>query len=496
MFAVFALLLALVYISRALDSDVLRETLESSSLDALFPGDPGYAEAAKTFNQRFTYAPIAILFPRTPEEVSISVKAGASQNLRVAARSGGHSYIASSFSGQNGSLLVDLSRMQKFTYDTDTETALIETGLRLGDIALALNEEGRFIPHGRCTYVGIGGHSGFGGFGFISRRNGLTLDNVKSATLVLANGTIAVVSDQVHPDLFWAIRGSSASFGIVTSIQVQTHPVPENVTIFNLVWELNVETTTAMLAKWQIFVDSGITPDLGGELVLSRGDSSGNVKVAWFGAYYGSSNTFNATVKPYLDEFPSAPIPSQSSITSGNWLTGLEALVFGALNTSTAAESRDTFYAKSIMTPEAVPMSQDAMSTFITYLGNEGFKFNGSWFVEVELYGGSNSAINSVPLDATAFAHRNKRFNMQLYASAPNSAPPFPDYGFTFVEGMVSSIVSNMPADWPYGAYVNYLDDRLPNWKELYYGSHYERLHVLKHSLDPQNVYHFPHSIK
>lgn len=110
--------------------------------------------------------------------------------------------------------------MTNITYDSANGHASIETGLRLGDIALALNEHGRGLPHGRCSYVGIGGHAGkhssrishvlvlslilgFGGYGVASRMWGLTLDTVKAATVVLANGSITTVSQEVQPDLFW-----------------------------------------------------------------------------------------------------------------------------------------------------------------------------------------------------------------------------------------------------------------------------------------------------
>jgi FAD/FMN-containing dehydrogenase len=93
--------------------------------------------------------------------------------------------------------------MKAITVRASNNTAIIETGNRLGDIALALNAAGRAIPHGTYSYVGIGGLSGYGGFGFTSRAWGLTLDTIKSATVVLANGTIAMASSTVNTDLFW-----------------------------------------------------------------------------------------------------------------------------------------------------------------------------------------------------------------------------------------------------------------------------------------------------
>ncbi len=83
------------------------------------------------------------------------------------------------------------------------QTALIESGNRLGDIALALNKYGRATTHGTCPYVGIGGHASFGGFGYVSRLWGMTLDVITSMNVVLANGTIVAASETQNPELFW-----------------------------------------------------------------------------------------------------------------------------------------------------------------------------------------------------------------------------------------------------------------------------------------------------
>jgi FAD/FMN-containing dehydrogenase len=93
--------------------------------------------------------------------------------------------------------------MTNISVNATTGIATIQTGNRLGDVALALNNAGRALPHGTCPYVGIGGHSGHGGFGFTSRMWGLALDTIVRATVILANGTILTTSESQHNDLFW-----------------------------------------------------------------------------------------------------------------------------------------------------------------------------------------------------------------------------------------------------------------------------------------------------
>jgi len=141
-------------------------------------------------------------------------------------------------------------------------------------------------------------------------------------------------------------------------------------------------------------------------------------------------------------------------------------------------------------------MSAAALNAFMSYLGDSGFTANTNWFVEIELYGGTNSAINNVPFDATAFAHRSSMFTIQFYTSSPGGVPPFPTEGFSLLDGMVSSIVDNEPADWDYGAYPNYIDDQLANWQTLYYKTNYPQLQSLKDQYDPNDTFNFPVSIE
>lgn len=140
-------------------ADNLKGSLTSAGISAVFPGDKRYGNASTPFNLRFTFQPAAVTFPKTPKDVSKIVKIGTSLGLQIVARSGGHSYIANGLGGRNGSLVVDLSNFKAITANPSNGTALIESGNRLGDIALALNDAGRALPHGSCPYVGIGGHS-------------------------------------------------------------------------------------------------------------------------------------------------------------------------------------------------------------------------------------------------------------------------------------------------------------------------------------------------
>ncbi|KAJ7840849.1 glucooligosaccharide oxidase [Mycena olivaceomarginata] len=395
----------------------------SQKYSAVYPTDENFTAVSQAFNRRFTISPIAVAFPTSVAQVSAAVAAGAAQNLEVVARSGGHSYIANGLGGKDGALVVDMSKLKAITVRSSNNTALIETGNRLGDVALALNAKGRAMPHGTCSYVS---RAGSNLFGFTSRIWGLALDVVKSATVVLGNGTIVSASAKVNPDLYWAIRGASPSFGIVTSIEVQTFPAPPSAIVLEYIWnDLDISTAADSITSLQTFAATNVPPELGAELLFTKGSSSGKVNLQLNGAWYGAPELFNATFAP------------------------------------------------------AAPMSAAAIEAFATYMATEGFSSTTEWFAEVELYGGSASAINAVPLDSTAFAKREPC--LQFTA------------GFTFLDGMVASILNNEPADWNYGTYLNYIDDRLLNGiSELYYGTHYPRLKALKAALDPKDTFRFP----
>lgn len=145
------------------------------------------------------------------------------------------------------------------------------------------------------------------------------------------------------------------------------------------------------------------------------------------------------------------------------------------------------------MTPE---FTQDATKAYILYLANEGYDSDTAWFVQQKLYGGRDSAINAPASDATAFAWRDSFYAIQFYASSSSYAPPFPDDGFSFLDDMVSTVTDNMDLGSAAPGYINYVDDRLKNPQQVYYGGNSDRLSELKTNYDPQNLFRFPSAIR
>ncbi|KAK0461739.1 glucooligosaccharide oxidase [Desarmillaria tabescens] len=491
----FLLTIATLAISAFAGSSGLQESLSDAHITAVFPGSSSYDAASRPYNLRYDFAPVAVTFPSTSEEVATVVALGSSESLQVVARSGGHSYIANGLGGKNGSLVIDLRNMTKVEVHASSGTATVETGNRLGDVAFALNNQGRAIPHGSCPYVGIGGHVSGGGFGFTSRMWGLTLDAAQSMTVVLANGTIVTASSTSNADLFWAMRGAASSFGIITSVDFETFAVPSFATIYEYDWQLNYSAAAAALYNFQEYVMTDIPPELGAEVNLGKGDSEGSVSFVLTGGWYGGSlDALQSVLAPFLQSMPSA---SGTYSGNGTYISTVAILGDGIVNTKTAGlDTTDTFYVKSLMTPEDQPMTLEALEVYMKYLAYEGYASDTAWFMQFELYGGGNSFINSVDVNSTAFGTRSALFTVQLYASSSSFEPPYPDDGFTFLDGAADAITTTMGDGWNYGAYVNYADDRLENEHYLYYKSHYPRLESLKTQYDPTGVFDFPLSIQ
>ncbi|GAA2057601.1 FAD-binding oxidoreductase [Williamsia deligens] len=184
------------------------------------PLDAGYAAAKQVFNSRFdATTPVAVVAPTTTEQVSAAIGVARELGLRVAVRSGGHSYVGASTA--DGAVVLDLRRLAGGVV-VDGETVTVTPGSPLGPLQRALAQSGRSLPVGTCPTVGIGGSTLGGGIGIDSRTHGLTCDRLRSADVVLPPGEVLTVSEGENPDLFWACRGGAGSVGVVVSMTFQT----------------------------------------------------------------------------------------------------------------------------------------------------------------------------------------------------------------------------------------------------------------------------------
>jgi hypothetical protein len=167
------------------------------------------------------------------------------------------------------------------------------------------------------------------------------------------------------------MRGSAGSFGITTSIEFTTFPVPPSVTVFQYYWDLSVTDASSGIIAFQSFVQTNIPAELGAMIDLTKGSVSGKVTFAIIGGWYGTASKLNATIAPLLAKLPSNP---QTTLNVGTYIDSMQ--VFAGpqpINTTTTPDVPNTFYAKSLMTPASSPMSPAAITAFMNYLANEGF---------------------------------------------------------------------------------------------------------------------------
>ena len=189
----------------------------------VLPGDAGYDNARQIWNAMIDRHPAMIVQCSGSDDVAHALAFARENALEVSVRGGGHN-IAGHAVRENG-LMIDFSAMKNVRVDPETRRAYVEPGATLADFDRAVQAHGLATPVGINSTTGIAGLTLGGGFGWLTRMYGLTIDNLVSADLVMADGKQVRASDTSNPDLFWAIRGGGGNFGIVTQFEFKLHPV-------------------------------------------------------------------------------------------------------------------------------------------------------------------------------------------------------------------------------------------------------------------------------
>ncbi|RSL91453.1 hypothetical protein CDV31_015470 [Fusarium ambrosium] len=458
--------------------DCLLTSVNGQTERARFSGDTGYqSNDVRPYNLNFPYDPFAILYPTDASEVSDIVVCASKYNRKVQARSGGHDYTNKGIGGNDGAVVVDLKNINHVQVDS-SGVGKVGAGNRLKDICEKLHSAGkRYMPHGSSPTVGIGGHATVGGLGLHSRLLGTSLDVMTAAEVVLANGTVVTASKKHHSDIFWAIRGAGASFGIVTNFYFQTSPEPEEVINFSftVASEDPVKLSNAFKAYHEITTAKSLDPRLSSVAIIGKGS------VLISGVFFGIESDYQAY--NFSNRIPG--ITEQSTTTGLSWMGHMNR-TFDSI--SNIFPEQSYFYAKDTAIAYSSLPSNDSIDAVFEHLqnSNSGSK---SWFVLVDLYGG---AVSDVSSDAAAFPHRDLAYFFALYAQTESETS---QTAHEFTDKAVLLYQGGQPEK--YLSYAGYTNLRIEgSAQRKYWGDNLARLEKIKCVVDPKDIFSTPQGVK
>ncbi|KAI8662985.1 FAD-binding PCMH-type domain-containing protein [Fusarium sp. Ph1] len=464
--------------------DALTSCLAAASVPYAAKNSSQWIQDTKPYNLRLAYIPEAVAIPITIKHIQDAVKCGRQHGVRVSAKSGGHSYGSFGFGGEDGHLVVVMDAMDKVTLNKDM-SCTIQAGARLGHVATELfNTLRRALSHGTCPGVGITGHALHGGYGMSSRTYGLTLDRLVGATVVMADGSIKYSSEWDTPNFHWALKGAGSSFGIVAELDFMTFAASEVLTSFSIDLDWSEEEAVEGILAFQEF---GVNAPRELNMQIFMGPRGQTIQ----GLYHGGMEGLNTALRPLLGE-----INAQVSKTKTmNWIESVEHFADGQpLVQRRPYDRHSTFYTTSLLT-HALTRHQVESLVNALFTNAKDPSARKSWYLLLDLFGGTNSAISENSPSSTAFPHRDKLLLYQFSDSGPNGS--YPPEGFDLLRRFRESVTSSM-ADGEWGMYANYLDTQLDGdtAARLYYGGNLERLRELKREFDPDDVFWNPQGIR
>lgn len=373
--------------------------------------------------------------------------------------------------------MVDLMHLSDVQVNP-TGLARVGPGNKLKDIAEKLHAAGgRYMPHGSSPTVGIGGHATVGGLGLHSRLEGTTLDALQEAEVVLANGTVARTSSTEHPDLFWAIRGAGASFGIVTQFTFQTKPEPKEILNFGFIVESTSPASLSASFKAYHQITNAIDLDrrFSAAVVISKDQLQIN------GAFFGPESDFNR-----IDLEARIPGITKRTVVAGlKWMEHMNR-TFESIASIFPAQSY--FGAQDTCITRSTLPSNTSIDNMFQHIQTADAGTN-RWFVLVDLYGG---AVDDVAVDATSLPHREMSYFFTPYAITDS---PTNETTRTFIEKAVLEMQGNEPEKYlSYAGYTSLASGFEPQSK--YWGPNLARLQKIKASVDPNDVYSTPYGVK
>jgi hypothetical protein len=433
--------------------------------DLMRPGDGGYEDARGIWNGLVAGRPGLIARCAGASDVQKAVRAATEAGILTAVRCGGHSLAG--FSTCDGGLVIDLSRMRRVAVDPKVRRALVAGGCLLGSIDSATQKAGLVFPAGVVSHTGASGLILGGGTGWLTRRFGLSCDNVEGFTLVTADSSVVRCNSKDNSDLFWALRGGGGNFGVVTEFEVRLHPLTSVVLAEGLSSESDIR---GLLEYWRDFM--GEAPiDLKWNIDLRLAPHTKRVPIELRGRpVAGSSLVWTGDPeagRPFLERALSMCIPNSVS-----------SKIVSFLNLQTMADSDfphgRRYYTKSGYFTDLDNGVIDRLAEAVATLPSSETQ------IELAYLGGAAARIGR---DESAFGDRSSPFILNLLA---NWLDPSADAGHI---AWIRTLFNRLRPAMKPGVYVNFMSgdeqDRVP---EAYH-DRWDRLVAVKSHYDPSNFF-------
>ena len=449
--------------------------LQTAQIDALkkgiqgtviLAGDADYDTARQVWNAMVDKHPAAIVRCATTLDVVHAVNFARAHQVPLAVRGGGHNIAGSAMC--EGGVVIDLSQMKAVQVDAGARRASVEGGATLADFDAAAQAYGLATPLGINSTTGVAGLTLGGGFGWLSRKYGMTVDNLESAQVVTAAGEVLRASATQNPDLFWALRGGSGNFGVVTHFEFRLHPVGPEVLAGLIVYPFS--EAKAVLKHYRAFMDQA-PDDLSVWTVLRRAPPlpflpesvHGQEVVVLALLYTGEPAQGEALVKP-LHGFGTPVGTHVGAMPYVNWQQAFDPLLTpGARN-----------YWKS---HNFTTLEDGLFDAAIEYAGKLPSP-------QCEIFFGAIGGATTRPApDATAYAHRDARFVMNVHGRWDD--PAIDAEGIRWARDYFKASAPFASA----GVYVNFLTADEGERVKAAYGPNYDRLARIKRQYDPANLF-------
>lgn len=439
----------------------------------LAPSDAGYNEARQIWNAMIDRKPALIAQCHSTEDVIAAVNFGRDQGMLISVKGGGHN-IAGNAVCDNG-LMIDLSPMKNIKIDVEHRRAFVGPGCTLADFDAAAQAHGLATPLGINSTTGVGGLTLGGGFGWLTRKFGMTVDNLISADIVTADGREILANSTENPDLFWATRGGGGNFGIVTRFEFQLHPVGPELLSGLIVFPFDqaksvvtqfarfTETMPDELSVWLVIRHAPPLPFLPESV-------HGKPIVALAICYAGDPSDGEALIAP-LRTFgkPHGEHVGVQPYTA--WQQAFDPLLVEGARNYWKSHNFET------LSDEVINIALEFSETlpsphceiFIAAIGGQASR---------------------VPPQAMAYASRDANYVMNVHGrwESQTEDAHCRQWARDFFD-----------ASKPYassGAYINFLSDDETDRVEFAYGKSYKRLVEIKQTYDPENLFRVNQNIK